>query len=60
MRDLRIHRGTALSLGWVKHGCPVCPLQRLEIQPRRSLRQNPPTGTLISFDTTPIRSYTYR
>ncbi len=25
MRDLCIHRGTALSLGWVKNDCIVCP-----------------------------------
>lgn len=25
MRDLCIHRGTALSLGWVKDDCIVCP-----------------------------------
>jgi len=25
MRDLCIHRGTALSLGWVKEDCLVCP-----------------------------------
>lgn len=25
MRDLCIHRGTALSLGWVKENCLVCP-----------------------------------
>ena len=25
MRDLCIHRGTALSLGWVKDDCLVCP-----------------------------------
>jgi phenylpropionate dioxygenase-like ring-hydroxylating dioxygenase large terminal subunit len=25
MRDLCIHRGTALSLGWVKNNCLVCP-----------------------------------
>ena len=25
MRDLCIHRGTALSLGWLANGCIVCP-----------------------------------
>jgi len=25
MRDLCIHRGTALSLGWVENDCLVCP-----------------------------------
>lgn len=25
MRDICIHRGTALSLGWIKDGCLVCP-----------------------------------
>lgn len=60
MRDLCIHRGTALSLGWVKNDCIVCFLPRLGIQPRPSLCQNPSAGTLISFDTTPIRPYTYR
>ena len=25
MRDLCIHRGTALSLGWIKDDCLVCP-----------------------------------
>lgn len=60
LRELCIHRRTALSLGWVKNDCIVCPLPRLGIQPRPSLRQNPSAGTLISFDTTPIHPYTYR
>ena len=32
MRDLCIHRGTALSLGWIKDDCLVCPYQTLEKQ----------------------------
>ena len=30
MRDLCIHRGTALSLGWVKDNCLVCPYHAWE------------------------------
>lgn len=30
MRDLCIHRGTALSLGWVKEDCLVCPYHAWE------------------------------
>lgn len=30
MRDLCIHRGTALSLGWVKNDCLVCPYHAWE------------------------------
>lgn len=30
MRDLCIHRGTALSLGWVKNDCIVCPYHAWE------------------------------
>ena len=30
MRDLCIHRGTALSLGWIKNDCLVCPYHAWE------------------------------
>ena len=30
MRDLCIHRGTALSLGWIKNDCIVCPYHAWE------------------------------
>ena len=30
MRDLCIHRGTALSLGWIKDDCIVCPYHAWE------------------------------
>ncbi len=34
MRDLCIHRGTALSLGWVKEDCLVCPYHAWEYDKR--------------------------
>ena len=40
-RDLCVHRGTALSLGWVEDGCLVCAVPRLDVRRGRRLHADP-------------------
>ena len=40
-KDLCVHRGTALSLGWVDDGHLVCAVPRLDVRPRRRLHPDP-------------------
>ena len=40
-KDLCVHRGAALSLGWVRNGCIVCPYHGWEYDQHRRLRAHP-------------------
>ena len=40
-KDLCVHRGTALSLGWVDDGHPRLRLPRLDVRPGRRLHPDP-------------------
>ena len=42
MRDLCIHRGTALSLGWIEKDCIVCPYHAWQYDKENWQQSRPP------------------
>ncbi len=44
MRDLCIHRGTALSLGWIADDCLVCPYHAWRYDASGRVRAHPAVG----------------